>query len=220
MIATFTVIYALIEWWRWYREVPPNPILHSGIAVLACALAAWRVRKAFKKVKSLKLGRDGEKAVGQFLEALRVSGAQVFHDIPGKGFNLDHVVIHTSGIYVVETKTWSKPDKGEAKLLYDGESVSKAGFKPDRNPVTQVRAARDWLGQLIEESTGRKFPARAVVAFPGWYIKRNAEAKRSDVWVLNLRALSAFIEHSDASLAPEDVRLCAFHLSRYIRTEK
>jgi hypothetical protein len=38
-------------------------------------------------------GREGEKAVGQYLERLRARGYQVLHDIPGENFNIDHVLI-------------------------------------------------------------------------------------------------------------------------------
>jgi hypothetical protein len=58
-----------------------------------------------KRIKELRLGRDGEKIVAEQLECLRESGAQVFHDVPGDGFNLDHVVISNHGIYAIETKT-------------------------------------------------------------------------------------------------------------------
>jgi len=33
------------------------------------------------------------------------------------------VIIDKSGIYVIETKTISKPDKGEVRIIYDGEKI-------------------------------------------------------------------------------------------------
>ncbi len=216
MAGTFLII-ALLEWIRWYKNAPPKPLLYTIVAMVACLIAAWKYRKTRSKVKSLKLGRDGQKAVGQYLELLREKGAKVFHDVPGKDFNVDHVVIHETGIYVVETKMLSKPDRGEAKLLFNGETVLKNGLAPDRNPIEQVSAAKSWLIQLLKESTGKRFSARAVLVYPGWYIERTAEAKNSDVWVLNPKALPGFISHSDNQISPEDVNLCAFHLGRYIR---
>lgn len=216
-VAGIFVFIAIIEWFKWYIDIPPKPLLYTAMAIVVCLIAAWQYRKTRSKVKSLKLGRDGEKAVGQYLERLREKGAKVFHDVQGKGFNVDHVVIHDTGIYVVETKMLSKPDRGEAKLLFNGETVLKNGLAPDRNPIRQVLAAKSWLIQLLQESTGKKFPARAVLVYPGWYIERTAEAKTSDVWVLNPKALPGFIFHSDNQISPEDVNLCAFHLGRYIR---
>lgn len=216
-IAFILSAFALLEWLRWLSDSRPNPKLFTFFAVIAVAFAVWKIRAAFTQSKRFKLGRDGEKAVGQFLDRLRESGAQVFHDIPGVGFNVDHVVIHQTGIYVIETKTRSKPDRGETRLVYNGDSVTRNGFEPERNPITQVRAARQWLSELIQESTGKKFPARAVVVYPGWYIEPTAEAKASDVWVLNPKALPSFISQSSVNLSVEDVKLCAYHLSRYVR---
>lgn len=217
MLAAFIVILAGLEWWRWYAQTPPSPILLTVFAIIALALATWKIRKAWKKVKNIKLGRDGERAVGQFLERLREQGARVLHDVPGEDFNLDHVVIHSSGIYVVETKTLSKPDRGEAKLIYDGEQILKNGTRLDRNPITQVLAGSRWLSELLESSTGRRFPVRPVVVFPGWYIQRTAEANRSDVWVLNPKALPAFISNSRETLRADEVSMCSLHLDKYIR---
>jgi len=217
IFACFMVLLAILEWWRWFKSSPPTPVPYTVVATTAILIAMFQHVRLRAKAKRLRLGRDSEKAVGQYLELLRESGARVFHDIPGKGFNLDHVVIHETGIYVVETKALSKPDRGKTRLVYNGENVLKNGLAPDRNPIDQVRAARNWLVDLLKESTGKKFSARPVVVYPGWYIQPTAEAKSSDVWVLNPKALPSFIAHSKPQLSPEEVNLCAYHLGRYVR---
>jgi hypothetical protein len=168
----------------------------------------------------LRQGRDGERAVGQFLERLREDGAQVFHDIPGEGpaaaFNLDHVVISTHGIYAIETKTWSKPWP-EAKVVVEGDALTVAGQAPVRNPIVQVAAAAKWLEKKLQESTGKRFFARGVVVFPGWFVEQRGPT--GDVWVLEPKMLPGFIRNARTMLAPVDVALAAFHLSRYVRSE-
>lgn len=188
------------------------------IALVVLLYSIWKVRKAISKARLVKQGMMGEKAVGQYLERLRESGAKIFHDIPGPSFNLDHVIIHRTGVYVIETKTYSKPDKGEAILLYDGESISKNGARQESSPIIQSQAGSNWLKEILKESTGRQFPIRPVVVFPGWYIQPTAEAKTSNVWVLNPKALPAFISNSKVQITADDVNLCAYHLSRYVRT--
>lgn len=220
ILALFFVIVASMEWLRWFLDAPPNPVIYTVSALVAVVLAIYKTKKANRKLKALRLGQDGEVVVGQFLDRLREVGARIFHDIPAEGFNLDHVVIHETGIYVIETKTVSKPAKGDARLIFDGESIKKYGLTPDRDPVKQVRAARRWLSELLRESTGKGFPIRAVVVYPGWYIEPTAEARSSDVWVLNPKALPSFIEHSRAQMSNEDASLCAFHLGRYIRNSR
>lgn len=219
LVAAVFMILAGAEWIHWATSAPPSPWIYTFCAALACAYAAVRIRRALLKAKQLRLGRDGERAVGQFLDNLRAKGAFVFHDIPGDGFNVDHVVIHPSGIYVIETKTLSKPMRGPTELVFDGHTVRKRGLEQDRNPIVQVKAAAAWLNQLLKDSTGRCPPVRPVVVYPGWYIEPTAEAKNSDVWVLNPKALPSFIEHSHTQLRQGDVNLFKYHLSRYVRAQ-
>jgi hypothetical protein len=123
LMATMLVTLSAMEWFRWYRDDRPHPLLFSLLAGLGVLYAIFRTRRSWKRLQSLKLGRDGERAVGQYLEQVREAGARVFHDIVGKDFNLDHVVLSTKGFFVVETKTWSKPARGDAKITYDGEAI-------------------------------------------------------------------------------------------------
>jgi hypothetical protein len=205
-----------MEWLAVLTRAPRRPVLFSVMAVAAVAVSTWRFIIIRKRVRQLRQGRDGERCVGQFLERLRESGAQVFHDIPGGSFNLDHVVISVHGIYAIETKTYSKP-WSQATVSVNGDAILVAGHAPDRNPVLQVAAAARWLEGLIEQSTGKKFKVRGVVVFPGWYVEQRSP--RGEVWVLEPKALPAFIEHERAQIAPADVSLAAYHLSRYVRTE-
>ena len=211
-------VIAALEWLRFFTKAGPNPIVFSVIALCAVALVVYKTRLASKHVRNLKLGRDGEKAVGQFLERLRERGAQVIHDFPGENFNIDHVVVHQSGVYAIETKTYSKPDRGEPRILFDGQSVQIPGRKLERDPVRQARAQAKWLQETILETSGKRVPVRPVVVFPGWFVVPTAEAKSSDVWVLNPKALPAFIEHSGAQLPEPAVHLITSHLTRYIRS--
>ncbi|GMU47628.1 MAG: hypothetical protein AMXMBFR26_24100 [Porticoccaceae bacterium] len=217
MIALPAVILAMFEWLRWYNQSPPNPWLFTVIASVAVTVAAYKIRSALAKVPLLKAGRDGEKAVGQYLESLRRDGAEIFHDVPGDGFNVDHVIIHASGVYAVETKILAKPVRGEARLIFDGQTIRNGAFTPDRNPVVQVSAAATWLRELLKNSTGQTIPVRPVVVYPGWFIEPTAEARSSSVWVLNPKALPSFIGHSAEQLRKDQVQLCAFHLGRYVR---
>lgn len=218
LMSALSLMMAMMEWIHWYFKTPPLPWIFSFIALITVLYSTVKIIRTKKKLKTLRQGRDGEKAVGQYLELLRENGAKVFHDIPAKGFNLDHVVICKSGVYVIETKTFSKPDKGEAKIIFNGDAVFLNGKIENNKPIVQVKAAANWLKGLINESTGRKFIIKPVVVFPGWYIEPTSEAKSSEVWVLNPRALPAFISNSKDRLSSEEVSMISFHLSRYVRS--
>lgn len=212
------ITFAMLEWFRWYFKLPPSPWLYTFMALITVLYSAIKLYGAFKTAKALKQGRDGEKAVGQYLENLRESSAKVFHDIPADGFNLDHVVICKSGLYVIETKTYSKPDKGEAKIIFNGDAIFLNGKIKTDKPIIQVRAASKWLNDLILQVTGLKLTAKPVIVFPGWFIEPTFESKSSDVWVLNPKALPTFIGNSKEQLSIEQVRMVSGHLSRYVRS--
>jgi Nuclease-related domain len=101
------IVLAAVEWLAYLQDASRQPVLDTFVAAIAALVGAARLFQLRGKVKRLKLGRDGERLVGQFLEQLRVDGARIFHDVPGEGSNLDHVVISAHGLFVVETKTWS-----------------------------------------------------------------------------------------------------------------
>lgn len=218
MTAMMLLAWSAHEWIRWLYDIPPTPKTISGIALVFVCWATIKIYRATKEIKLIKLGIASEKAVGQFLERLRVDGAEVFHDIQGENFNLDHVVIHKSGVYVVETKSLSKPLSGKTELLYNGSEVLRNGKALPRNPVIQVSAASGWLRQLIYESTGRRAVVKGIVTFPGWYIHSNHNTPKNTVWVLNPKAIPAFIANQPEKLTSEDVHLMKFHIGQYIRS--
>jgi len=205
-----------LEWARRYFAWPPQPIAWSIGAVPIALIAAWRIRGARNELRCLRLAINGEKAVGQFLESFREMGYNVFHDILADGFNLDQVLIGPGGVFAIETKTISKPAIGPAAITYDGEQVLIDGHSSDRDPVIQAKATASHLRAVLEQSTGKKsLRVRPVVLYPGWYVEK--QPKGVDVWVLNPKALKAFLEHERPDLSTEDVSLLAYHLSRHVR---
>jgi hypothetical protein len=194
-----------------------NPWLFSAVAVLVIGYCAFRIRQTGNEVRRLRLGRDGERAVAEQLDILKGQGAIVFHDLIGDGFNLDHVVLSSQGVFVVETKTHSKPVKGSPTVTFDGKTLLINGFEPERDPVTQAEGNARWLAQILRASTGKEFAVRPVVLFPGWFVE--PFPKGSSVWVLNPQALPSFIQHEPTRIVESDLHLAAYHLVRYIRTQ-
>jgi hypothetical protein len=213
---------AAMEWWAVWRQIPRLPWLYTALAIAALAITARRFFQVRTQVGRLRLGREGEKAVGQTLELLREDGAKVFHDVLAQGFNLDHVVLGPRGFFVIETKTRSKPVGREARVTLTADSVLVDGYAPDRCPVRQAQAGATWLAEVLAESTGRAFPVRGVVVYPGWFVERMSPAwKRAGLpWVLEPKALAGFIAHEPVHFSREDVYLAASHLSRFIRSRE
>lgn len=218
LLGGVTAITTGLEWWRWIAKLPPSPFWMSAFALPLIAYCAWRAKQGLKRAEHLRLGRDGERAVGQFLERLRVQGYQVFHDIPGPDFNLDHVLIGPAGIFTIETKTYSKPRRGNPKISFDGHQLTIGPYQPDRAPVVQATAQAQWLSQLLGQSTGQNYGVKPVIVFPGWFIEPLSTEQKQLLWLLNPKALPAFLEKSPSILTDEKIHLTAYHLSRHIRT--
>ncbi|MBY6204147.1 nuclease-related domain-containing protein [Halomonas denitrificans] len=208
-----------LEWMRFLRPAQPIPVLFSVLLAAATAFLAFRVIRARDTMKRLKMARDGERAVGEYLEKLRSQGYQVFHDLVGDGFNLDHVLIGPAGVFSIETKTYSKPEKGKAELSFDGERIKVGHWEPDRNPVIQARAQVGWLRALLKETTGREFPVHPVIVFPGWFVRSEGRPKRP-IWVLNPKALPSYLANKEPVLTKEQIQMASYHLSRFIRVEE
>jgi len=100
-------------------------------ATLVCMIVILiRTWKLLEKLRRLRLGKEGEEYVGQELNLLMCRGAHVFHDIPYAYGNIDHLVVGFDKVFVVETKSISKPEtKGkencrESKVEFDGKKLS------------------------------------------------------------------------------------------------
>ncbi len=206
---------AALEWWAKANDIGRQPWTYAAAALIVTVIGMKRIYRARIHVKALKLGLAGERAVGQFLEGLRVSGARILHDIQGDDFNVDHVVVSSRGIYCIETKTISKRHPG-AVVHYDGLRVLVDGRTPDRDPIKQVTAAAKWLSTQIADSTGKHFWVHPVVVYPGWYVETPPAARGAPVWVLAPKALAKWIENEPSSIDDSDVALISYHLARIV----
>ena len=127
------------------------------------------------------------------------------------------MIISARGVYTIETKTRSKPPIGEAKIEYDGKSVSLDNGPKDDKPIRQSLAQSKQLRTILKEATGRDLCVRPVVVYPGWYVEQKTDNLKPDVWVLNPKALHKWIEHQDESIPLDQVKQAATALAKYIR---
>jgi hypothetical protein len=216
LAAGFAAVLAWMEWIRYFFPRPPQPWVMTSLAVIAILFLIRKHQRTLPMARQLKLGAIGEEAVGQFLdEKLRPIGCQIFHDVLGDSFNVDHIVVGPTGVFAIETKTHSKPMKGACNVKYDGEKVMVNGATPDRDPVVQAKCEAKWVSDLLEQSTGRRFFVQPIVLYPGWFVETTKP--NVDVWVVNDTVVPTFIKNArNHSLSPEDISLISFHLKRYI----
>ncbi|HLX81411.1 MAG TPA: nuclease-related domain-containing protein [Burkholderiales bacterium] len=216
MISVAFIGIAIYDWIRYALNEPLRPWITTLVAAVLLSWSTLKILQLRKKIQRLKLGRDGERAVAEILDKLRETGAVVFHDVKASDFNVDHVIACRQGIFVVETKTYSK--RRGSKVSFDGEKLLVDGFQPTRDPVDQARLIARWVAKTLREGTSKTYDVKPVLVFPGWFVNPVKEQGNSDVWVLNPEALPKFVSNAKDMLSEEDFRAAAFHLSRLARS--
>ena len=191
------------------------PIVISIITLLAIIYCVYRLIILRKQIKSLALGRKGERIVAEIFDNFRSQGFVVFHDIVAKNFNIDHVILTTHGIFTVETKTFSKPPKGE--ITYKDEKIIAGNINTGNEIILQAESQTKWLKSMLKDSTGRDYHVMPVIVFPGWFVQPMPENLKKRIWILNPDALNSFIKNEPIRIQESDIHLAAFHISRYIR---
>ncbi len=217
LLALFMFVMAALEWWRYYMSMKPNPWVYTVGAALAAVYAGIRVALTVSKLRDLQLGRDGERAVAQYLEWFRTAGFFVLHDIPNGTANIDHVLIGVRGIFTIETKTLSKPHRGDCKVRVVEGTILVNGVEISRNPLVQAKAQARWLSVFFAESQFKTF-VQPVVVFPGWYVEP-FDMKREGAWVLEPKALDRFIQNEPERFSADQVKAMASALSSYVRSK-
>jgi hypothetical protein len=106
------------------------------------------------------------------------NGFRVFHDFPAEQFNIDHVVVGSTGVYAVETKgrtkALRKKNKVDATVAYDGKALKFPSWY-ETEPLLQAQRQAEWLGKWLTGAVGASVYAQAVLALPGWYVVRNVD---------------------------------------------
>jgi hypothetical protein len=217
LLALFVALIAGLDWWRYAFNVKPNPWISTCATAVIAVYAVVRVRRTVKQLRQLKLGRDGERAVAQYLEWFRTAGFFVFHDVPNDDSNIDHVLIGPRGMFTIETKTLSKPARGECKVRVAGAQIYANGVPMSRDPLVQAKAQARWLSSFMAEAQFKAF-VQPVVVFPGWFVEP-FDMKAAGVWVLPPKALDKFIEQEPERFTRDEVRAMASALSSFVRSK-
>lgn len=123
------VLWAAAEWVCYIFNVSRSPYLFTGMAGAVVVYDVFKIRRARMLVSQMRLGLAGERAVGEILDELRANRYEVFHDLQGNEFNVDHVLIGPTGVFALETKTLSKP----------GERVGNGSCRPCRGSSNDAR---------------------------------------------------------------------------------
>lgn len=118
----------------------------AGESVRALARTRWsRTEQSLGPAQACEQGVEGAEETARVLGSLPADQWLVFHDVPSPGHrsdSLDHVLVGPSGVFVVDSESWS----GEIEVA-DGV-LRQDGRKRDRYAVAVADAAHA-VGELV-----------------------------------------------------------------------
>lgn len=151
--------------------------------------AIWKTFRILQQITTTNRGLEGELATAQLLTPLLAEGWQLFHDLPMKRGNIDHVLVGPTGVYAIETKYRSKRPsmKGQegVRAEYDGNSIRFAGGANEQLPVQQAQAVASELSKWLHGKIGEPVCVVPVVALPGWFVKTTQKPGNGQAYVIN-----------------------------------
>ncbi len=216
MMHVMIAAMCLVEWTGYLRNSPRSPWIYTWWLLGAAVVIAIHWRRQWRRAVALKLGRDGERAVAEYLNVRLDPDSRVLHGVPLEGGVADHVLICTRGVFVIETKARTLPVRGEPIVHVADGGVQVNGFKPDRDPIAQVQRYVDALNRLLPELANHKIEARGMVVFPSWKVADHRKGNPR-VWVLEPKDLADRLDKEPNQLRPDDVLLLTRRLASYIR---
>ena len=166
-----------------------------SLAALLVWIAVW-----WRRGKARRSGRRGEKVVAKELGRLKKKDYIVLNDlllptVNGKTSQIDHVVVSTRGIFVIETKNHAGRISGSEQGQYWQQhlsSQSRGFYNPILQNRSHLRAVRRHLPKLDQELFS------TMVVFP-------------EAWRLDIKAEDIIIErsllpdrHIKRTLVPEE----------------
>lgn len=196
--------------------------LLAGIAAFY-ASARWFAGKT-SEISNRYLGYFGERIVGEHLEPLKTLGWRIFHDVPGvnngQAFNLDHVAVGPSGVFVVETKTRRKggarPGFDDHKVYFDGHALVWP-WGEDNHGLEQTERNAVWLASTLTTEMSGQVPVTPVLALPGWWVELKPSRDSRECCVVNPKALVKFLPSGPGLLSSAQIDAIAAKLEARCR---
>ena len=175
----------------------------SWILGTAMALAALvgMVRPS-RSESAWRRGVSGERRVGRRLDALRKQGVHVLHDVamPGSRANIDHVAVTPTGVFTIETKTYS----GKLEVRSLGAELWIAG-RNRSGVLDQARRQSEVIAETLVLAGKPEVPVTPVLCLVETELPLLFPPKQANgVLICNRKSLSKRIIRRRPSTLPGD----------------
>ena len=193
--ATIFTVHLLQSYWGGAAESRARLLVSIGGGFCFCLFSIYKIITLLNERKIIRQAYEGEYAVGRELEQLTNEGFHVYHGFSAETFNIDHIVVGPKGVFAVETKTYARPAPKDrlqdATVEYDGRMLYFPKGE-DFKTIDRARQQASWLSEWLGKAIGEPIAARAVVALPGWYVKRTSA---EGIPVVNPQQFSSLFKH-------------------------
>jgi hypothetical protein len=174
----------------------------GGGALWAYALYRWRA--AVRRLKQAQWHREARAMVGRAVGEIRHANHVAFHGVAVDDGTIDHLVVGPKGVFAIQTLVTPAPARAGGRsgdiVAYDGRGL-RFPHGEDHGSIRHADALAEQLSRRLSEQLGAPVAARAVVALPGWRVKRiSAEG----ISVVQPAQLASFFEHVKPRPLSED----------------
>ena len=194
-------------------------LISTLLGVGAFAWAVIRFMRLANDLRNYNLGFHGERAVAEEINQLMRDGCFVYHDLPMEPYgNIDHVIVASSGVYAVETKTRRKrkaPDgKKDHVVFYDGDSLEYPHCR-DVHGLQQAKQQADRLRVFLKKAVGEEVQVTPILTLPGWFITNRV---RPELQVVTPKVIRRVVlNHGSQNLSSELMQRIAHQIEQKCR---
>ena len=209
---------------------PPLEVLPTGDVTTPMSMssdpiggsAALREARARRDPKWIK-GAAGEYLMDQFLHKNLPADAIILNDrrVPGTKSNIDHIVVVSSGVWIIDSKNWTGRIEYKANSMMSVNTRLFVGGKDRTSEIESIYGLVIPVAQVIED---RSVPIKSALVFidGDWSMTSlprmlaNKPYQHLGVWITPPRTLAKLI-NEPGPLQPEAVRRVGLKLDEALK---
>lgn len=175
-----------------------DSIAGLGIAgFLLWGVALFRWRRTLRLQREIQWYYNAKAMVDRAVAPLAKRGYAVLRDFKAEQLSIHHLLVGPKGVFTIQTLVNSMASKSDqmidATATYDGRTV----FFPNKKDHLSIEAAEksaENLSEWISRTLEAPIAARAIIAVPGWQIKRISAEGISVINPSQMEALFQYIK--------------------------
>jgi hypothetical protein len=166
-------------------------------AVLMTGYALIRYKTALGHRREIQWYHEARAMVDRAVAPLVPRGYVVFRDFRDDELRIDHLLVGPKGVFALQTLVWPEHHKEgrspHATVTYDGRALY---FPQGEDHLIADHAQRqaEKISDWITKRLGMPIAARAMIALPGWQVKRTSSIGISVINPGQMEALFQYIQ--------------------------